>query len=87
MAASRPNEPSRAIGLPVTQAGVWPCSLPYSSMSQAMTWALVPTSGAGMSRCGPITFSILSMNERAMVCSSLLSSLLGSTLMPPFAPP
>ena len=66
VAASRPNEPSSAIGLPVTQAGVWPWSLPYSSMSQAITCAFVPTSGAGMSRCGPSTFSILSMNDRAI---------------------
>ena len=46
-------EPSSASGLPVTQAGVWPWSLPYSSISQAIVCALVPTSGAGMSRCGP----------------------------------
>ena len=45
------SEPSSATGLPVTIAGVWPCSLPYSSIIQAITWALVPTSGAGMSRC------------------------------------
>jgi len=87
VAASRPKEPSSAIGLPVTQAGVWPWSFPYSSMSQAMTWALVPTSGAGMSRWGPSTFSILSMKERATAWSSFDSSLLGSTFTPPFAPP
>jgi hypothetical protein len=56
-------------------------------MSQAITCAFVPTSGAGMSRCGPSTFSILSMNERAMVWSSRASSLLGSTFTPPLAPP
>ena len=70
VAASRPYEPWSAIGLPVTIAGVWPWSLPYSSMNQAMVCALVPTSGAGMSRWGPSTFSILSMNERATCCSS-----------------
>jgi hypothetical protein len=37
VAASRPWEPSSAIGLPVTQAGVWPCSFPYSSISHAIT--------------------------------------------------
>ena len=46
---ARPS-PRATSGLPVTIAGVWPCSLPYSSMNQAMTCALVPTSGAGMSR-------------------------------------
>ena len=87
VAASRPYEPSSAIGLPVTQAGVWPWSLPYSSISQAITCASVPTSGAGMSRVGPSTFSILSRKERVTVWSSRASSRAGSTSMPPFAPP
>jgi hypothetical protein len=56
-------------------------------MNQAITWALVPTSGAGMSRCGPSTFSILSRNDRATDWTSRGSSLLGSTFTPPFAPP
>ena len=43
-------------------------------MNQAIVWALVFTSGAGMSRVGPSTFSILSMNERAIRCSSAWSS-------------
>ena len=71
----------------MTIAGVWPWSLPYSSMNQAIVWALVPTSGAGMSRVGPSTFSILSMNERAIRCSSDCSSLSAGQLTPPFAPP
>ncbi len=87
VAASRPREPSSSSGLPVTQAGVWPWSLPYSSISQAMVCALVPTSGAGMSRCGPMTFSILSMNDRATFWTSTGSSLVGSTFTPPLAPP
>ena len=74
------SEPSSAIGLPVTIAGVWPWSLPYSSMNQAIVCALVLTSGAGMSRVGPSTFSILSMNERAIRCSSDGSSLLGGAV-------
>ena len=73
--------------MPVTHAGVWPWSLPYSSMSQAITWASVPTSGAGMSRVGPSTFSILDRKERETDCSSALSSWCGSTLIPPLAPP
>ena len=46
-------------------------------MNQAITWALVLTSGAGMSRVGPSTFSILSMNERAIFCSSARLELVG----------
>jgi len=61
--------------------------LPYSSIIQAITWASVPTSGAGMSRVGPSTFSILSMRERVTDCSSWLSSFFGSTFTPPLAPP
>ena len=87
VAASRPYEPSSAIGLPVTHAGVCPWSLPYSSISQAITCASVPTSGAGMSRVGPRTFSILSMKERLTAWSSAAPSLLRSTFTPPLAPP
>ena len=64
------SEPPSEIGLPVTIAGVWPWSLPYSSIIQAIICAFVLTSGAGMSRVGPSTFSILSMNERVIRCSS-----------------
>ena len=87
VAASRPAEPSSDSGLPVTMAGVWPCSRPYSSMNQAMTCALVPTSGAGMSRPGPSTLSTLPMNERATFCSSPWVRSCGVTFTPPFAPP
>jgi hypothetical protein len=48
----------------VTIAGVWPWSLPYSSIIQAIVWELVLRSGAMMSRFGPSTFSTLRMNER-----------------------
>ena len=71
----------------MTIAGVWPWSFPYSSIIQAITWALVLTSGAGMSRVGPRTFSILSMNERVIFWSSAWVSLEGSQLTPPLAPP
>jgi len=73
--------------LPVTIAGVWPWSLPYSSIIHAIVWALVPTSGAGMSRCGPSTFSILSMKLRVICCSSDSSSAVASQSTPPLAPP
>ena len=87
VACSRPSEPSSEIGLPVTIPGVWPWSFPYSSIIQAITWESVLTSGAGMSRVGPRIFSILSMNERAIVWTSLRSSLSAGQLTPPLAPP
>ena len=87
VAASRPSEPPSEIGLPVTIAGVWPCSLPYSSIIQAITWAFVFTSGAGMSRVGPSTFSILSMKDRVIFCTSSRLSSVGSQFTPPLAPP
>ena len=68
-------------------AGVWPWSFPYSSMNHAIVCAFVFTSGAGMSRVGPRTFSILSMNERAIVCSSDCFRSAAGQLTPPFAPP
>ena len=71
----------------MTTAGVWPWSLPYSSIIQAITWALVLTSGAGMSRVGPSTFSILSMKERLIACTSERSSSSAGQFTPPLAPP
>ena len=73
--------------MPVTQAGVWPLSLPNSSISQAIVWALVPMSGAGMSRFGPTSLEILSISARAIPSSSCSLSPRVSTLTPPFAPP
>ncbi len=58
VAASRPADPPSARGLPVTIWVVWPLRRPYSSMNQLMTWALVLTSGAGMSRVGPMMWAI-----------------------------
>ena len=71
----------------MTIAGVWPLSLPYSSISQAITCALVLTSGAMMSRFGPRTLWILSMNERVIACSSDGGELVAGQLIPPLAPP
>ena len=62
VAASRPSEPKRSRGLPVTTAGENPAYLEYSCMIQPMTLALVLTSGAGMSRVGPMTSFICSTN-------------------------
>jgi len=55
VALTRPSEPPRWIGLPVTTpVAVLPVFIEYVSIIQAMIWPLVPTSGAGMSRCGPM---------------------------------
>ena len=59
----------------------------YSSMIQAMIWALVLTSGAGMSRCGPMMSWICCTKRRVRRSSSRADSVAGSTAMPPLAPP
>ena len=41
-----------------TPSTEWPTFIEYVSKIQAMTWALVPTSGAGMSFSGPISLMI-----------------------------
>ena len=56
-------------------------------MIQAMTWALVLTSGAGMSRSGPISTSISVAKRRVRPSSSCMLSFLGSTITPPLPPP
>ena len=56
-------------------------------MIQAITWALVPTSGAGMSESGPITGSISVAKRRVRPSSSLPLIAPGSQATPPFAPP
>ena len=56
-------------------------------MIQAITWASVPMSGAGMSLSGPIKSWICSTNLRVSRSSSPRESLFGSQLIPPLAPP
>ena len=85
VAASRPAEPWNSTGLPVTQAGWKPWNLAYSFMIQAITWASVPMSGAGMSLSGPMKSWICSTNLRVSRSSSPRESLLGSQLIPPLA--
>ena len=46
--------PCSSTGLPVTHAGLKPWYFWYWFMIQAITSALVPMSGAGMSMSGPI---------------------------------
>ena len=56
-------------------------------MIQAMIWALVLTSGAGMSRSGPMRTSISVKKRRVRPSSSFIDSFLGSTITPPLPPP
>ena len=87
VASSRPSAPCSSTGLPVTQAGLKPWYFWYWLMIQAITWAFVPMSGAGMSLSGPITSWIASTKPRVTRSSSEGDSVFTSTAMPPFAPP
>ena len=57
------------------------------SIIQAITWAFVLTSGAGMSFSGPTRTSISVKNRRVSASSSLIESFFGSTITPPLPPP
>ncbi len=56
-------------------------------MNQAMIWGVVLTSGAGMSRSGPMRIEISVKYRRLRPSSSFLESFLGSTVTPPLPPP
>ena len=56
-------------------------------MIQAIVWALVPTSGAGMSESGPMMPSSSVANRRVSASSSFELIVEGSQVTPPFAPP
>ncbi len=56
-------------------------------MNQAMIWGVVLTSGAGMSRSGPMRTEISVKYRRLRPSSSFLESFLGSTQTPPLPPP
>jgi len=91
VAVSRPSEPPFSMDFPVTTAlassiGVEVC-LEYSSTMMSMILALVYTSGAGMSCCGPITGVIFFMKARVMFSSSLSDNSFGLQITPPFPPP
>jgi len=59
VASTRPSEPPRSTGLPVTTpVAVEPVFIEYVSIIQAMIWPLVFTSGAGMSLEGPMMMPI-----------------------------
>jgi hypothetical protein len=57
------------------------------SIIQAMTWAFVLTSGAGMSFSGPTRISISVKKRRVSASSSFIDSFFGSTMTPPLPPP
>ena len=56
-------------------------------MIQAIVWALVLTSGAGMSRSGPMSRLISVVKRRVRPSTSRRLSFFGSTITPPLAPP
>ena len=75
-------------GLPVTTAGtVWPLCIEKVSIIQAMVCEFVYMSGAGISRSGPRMIEISEVKRRVMRSSSSCDSDLGSTVIPPLAPP
>jgi hypothetical protein len=56
-------------------------------MIQAIVWAFVLTSGAGMSRSGPMSGLSSVVKRRVSPSTSRMLSFFGSTTTPPFAPP
>ena len=75
-------------GLPVTDAGTeCPECIDIVSMIQAITWGLVPMSGAGMSFSGPRRMAISVAYRRVRCSSSLFESFMGSHATAPFEPP
>ena len=73
--------------MPVTTPGEKPSYFEYSSMIQAITSAFVLTSGAGMSRLGPMISLTWPTNSRVTAATSLRLISAGLQLMPPLAPP
>src|SRR5439155_25108505 len=57
------------------------------SMIQAMIWASVPISGAGMSSLGPMMMLISVAYRRVRLAGPRAESGLGFTRTPPLAPP
>ena len=62
VASRRPSDPPISTGLPVTTAvHVEPTCMLYVSITHAIVWALVLTSGAGTSLSGPMASAISAM--------------------------
>ncbi len=88
VASGRSTEPPTESGLPVTISGTaWPTCIEYVSIIQAIVCSLVAMSGAGMSRCGPITGRSSDVKRRVIRSSSASDIARGSQRTPPFAPP
>ena len=88
VAEVRPSEPPRTIGLPVTTPGTEkPALTEYVSIIHAMFRSSVPTSGAGISRSGPMIGKISEVYLRVNRSFSRCDKVAGSTLIPPLAPP
>ena len=64
-----------------------PNVLTYVSIIQTIVWELVPTSGAGMSKSGPMLLPSAWVNRRVMRSSSVWLYFVGSIWMPPLPPP
>jgi hypothetical protein len=74
--------------LPVTTPSTeWPWFIEKVSKIHAITAGVVPTSGAGMSFSGPISFTISDVYRRVIRSSSGRDIVFGSQTTPPFAPP
>jgi len=88
VASLRPNDPPRGIGLPVTISMTdLPSSIVTVSAIQAIVWALVLTSGAGISRLGPRMGRMAVVKRRVRRHSSFCDITEGSQSTPPLAPP
>ena len=70
-----------------TPSTEWPLFIEYVSKIHAITEAFVPTSGAGMSFSGPISFTISDVNRRVIRSISPIDIAAGSHGIPPLAPP
>ena len=64
-----------------------PNVLMYVSIIQTIVCAFVPTSGAGMSKSGPMLLPRAWVNRRVMRCSSPSLYFVGSIWIPPLPPP
>ena len=91
VAVSRPREPPFSRDFPVTTPRA-SCvemffSFEYWSTMISMIFALVYTSGAGMSCVGPMTGAIFFMKALVMFSISWFDNFFGSHIIPPFPPP
>src|SRR5438045_8563786 len=88
VASGRPSEPPIPSGLPVTTAGTeWPACMLMVSIIQAVIWAFVLTTGAGVSRSGPVKVLISLVERRGSVPGSFALRGLGHAVNRRVAPP